>query len=226
MPRVSLGVLRMWTLVAGLLVSWMGPARLAWADGPAATPAGTAASAPAPATAAPAASAGDLDFDFLEPVKTPPKEEIEQIARTGRVRRGILTTHQIMGFATLAALSATVVIGHLNYHDMYQSGNLTGRFRVAHQGLAIGTSALFGSIGMLAVFAPNPTPKPIRFDTALVHKISMILATAGMVTQVILGPITVSHAGRLDQPKLALGHVVTGYATWAFMTTGMLSYFF
>ena len=98
--------------------------------------------------------------------------------------------------------------------------------RLAHEGLGISTSILFGATGLLAVFAPNPYPKPIRLDTALIHKISMILATAGMVTQVILGPVTASRAGRLDQGNLALGHLITGYATWAFMATGTIVYFF
>ncbi len=143
-----------------------------------------------------------------------------------KIRRPLLLAHQAIGFVTLAALAATVVIGHLNYYDKYQSGDFSGRYEKAHLGLGIGTSITFGTTGLLAVLAPNPYPKPIRLDTALIHKISMIMATAGMVTQVILGPITANRVGRLDQANLALGHVITGYATWAFMATGTIAYFF
>lgn len=198
---------------------------------------GAAAAEPATSTAAAAsasASSGgdDFNFDLIgDTQKSPEQQKAEQekaarIERLGKLRRSMLSTHQILGFVTLAALTATVVVGQLNHYDMYLSGNQTGRFRYAHLGLGIGTSALFGSTGLLAVFAPNPYPKPVRFDTALLHKVAMILATAGMATQIILGPITVDRIGRADQSRLALGHVITGYATWAFMTTGMIAYLF
>lgn len=186
-----------------------------------------------PAKAAPPSSGGDdFNFDLMPETQKSPqqiKEEQEKAAavqRTGKLRRAMLTTHQIMGFVTLAALTATVVVGQLNHYDMYLSGDQTGRYRSAHLGLSIGTTSLFAGTGFLAVFAPNPYPKPVRFDTALLHKVSMILATAGMATQIILGPITADRAGRTDQARLALGHVITGYATWAFMTTGMIAYMF
>jgi hypothetical protein len=143
-----------------------------------------------------------------------------------KLRRPMLLAHQAIGFITLAALTATVVIGQLNYYDKYMSGDFTGRYEQAHLGLGISTSILFGTTGLLAVTAPNPYPKPIRLDTALVHKVSMILATAGMLTQIILGPVTSNRVGRLDQPDLALGHLIAGYATWAFMATGTVAYFF
>ena len=198
-----------------------------------ATPATPAAPTPAAPTPAAPAGAADLNFDLLDegkkPDAGPSPEELKRrqaIERGARIRRPMLTAHQALGFATLAALTATLVIGHLNYYDKYQSGDFSGRYSLAHEGLGIGTSILFGTTGLLAVFAPNPYPKPIRLDTALIHKISMILATAGMVTQVILGPVTASRVGRLDQGSLALAHVVTGYATWAFMATGTFVYFF
>lgn len=216
------------------------------ADPPPGPPGGPAVpGAPEPASATPATpgapaatpaaptGAADLNFDLLDegkkPDAGPSPEELKRraaIERGARIRRPILTAHQAIGFATLAALTATVIIGHLNYYDKYQSGDFSGRYSLAHEGLGIGTSILFGTTGLLAVFAPNPYPKPIRLDTALIHKISMILATAGMVTQVILGPVTANRVGRLDQGSLALAHVVTGYATWAFMATGTFVYFF
>ncbi|MBL9004795.1 MAG: hypothetical protein JNJ46_11145 [Myxococcales bacterium] len=219
-------------LVTLCLLLWGGisSSSAAPADGPAAT--GAATASPAASSPQPAAAGDDFNFDLMgENQKSPEqiKEEQEKsarIERLGKIRRPMLSTHQIMGFVTLAALTATVVVGQLNHYDMYLSGDQTGRYRYAHLGLGIGTAALFGSTGFLAVFAPNPYPKPVRFDTALLHKVAMILATAGMATQIILGPIAVDRIGRVDQSRLALGHVITGYATWAFMTTGMIAYLF
>jgi hypothetical protein len=173
----------------------------------------------------------DLNFDLLgesnQPALDPlAAQKAQRIEQKARMRRKVLIAHQVLGFVTLAALTATVVIGHLSYNDLYTSGDFTGRYQNAHLGLASATTVLFAGTGLLALLAPNPYPKPIRLDTALVHKASMAMATAGMVTQVILGAITASRAGHADQASLALGHVVVGDATWAFMATGVIAYFF
>jgi len=150
----------------------------------------------------------------------------EELTRKVQSRRRILQAHQALGFVTLAGLAATLVIGQLNYQDKYGGGGDTGRFYPAHLGLAASTTALFATTGILALAAPNPYPKPVRFDAALVHKLSMALATAGMVAQSVLGPITASREGKLDQRDWALAHLVTGYATFGFMATGVLAFVF
>jgi hypothetical protein len=176
------------------------------------------------------ATTPDLNYDLLgdssQPVDPRAQERALRIERQAKTRRKVLVAHQAIGFAALAALTATVIIGHLSYNDLYGSGDFTGRYQTAHLGLAVSTSALFASSGLLGVFAPNPYPKPIRLDTALIHKVSMALATAGMATQIVLGAVTAGRVGRSDQADLALGHVVVGYATWAFMATGVVAYFF
>jgi len=177
-----------------------------------------------------ASAPGDLNFDFFPEQRVQPdpaqQERARRIASQGKLRRSLLTAHQIGGFVTLASLAATVIVGHLNYHDRYVSGDFSDRYQIAHRGLAIATTGLFTGTGLLALTAPNPYPKQLRLDTALVHKLAMLMATAGMATQVVLGAVVASRDGRLDQPGLALGHVVVGYATWAFMATGVVAYFF
>jgi hypothetical protein len=180
----------------------------------------------------------DLSFDLLDDDKDPERKkdaelqrslqsaQVDLIDRQVRVRRGLLVAHQAFGFATLGALAATLVIGQLNYVDKYASGDFTTRYERSHLGLGVTTTALFATTGILALSAPNPYPKPVRLDTALVHKLSMAMATVGMITQIILGPVTAARVGRLDQPNLALGHLITGYATFAFMATGVVAYFF
>jgi hypothetical protein len=183
--------------------------------------------APAATGAAPSA---DLNFDLMDAPSPPPdpmaQQKAQLAAQQGRTRRRALVAHQAIGFVALAALTATVIIGHLNYNDLYVSGDYSGRYQTAHLGLSVSTTALFTTTGLLGVLAPNPYPKPLRFDTALVHKVAMILATAGMATQIVLGAVTARQVGHQDQANLALGHVVVGYATWAFMATGVVAYFF
>ena len=153
-------------------------------------------------------------------------QESLRIEKLAKIRRGMLTAHQTVGFVTLASLAATLVIGQLNYQDRYVTGDFTGRYKLPHLGLSIATTGLFAGTGFLALFAPNPYPKPYKLDSAMVHRVAMAAATAGMLAQIILGPIITARIGYDDQPKLALSHLVIGYASWAFMATGVVAYYF
>lgn len=227
------------SLAALCAVALTAPA--ARADAPAAAtapPAATAAPAPTAAPAAPAPAAANpdaFDFDLGDQPKQSPaeaaadKKRVEELERKVKTRRGMLVAHQAIGFTTLGVMAATLVIGQLNYVARYggfNNGNDYDRFQVPHWGLATASSVLFTSLGILGVAAPNPYPKPIKWDSALVHKVTMALATAGMVTQLIMGPITTAYEGKLNQRDLALGHLVVGYATWGFMAAGVLAYTF
>jgi hypothetical protein len=175
---------------------------------------------------------GAFDFSLGEKKKSPEQEAQEKeknakIDSSVKVRRRLLLTHQALGFATLAVFAAQLVIGQLHYQDKYgREGTYTNRFEEAHLALGITTATLFAGTGIAALAAPNPYPKPIKFDAALVHKLSMALAAAGMVTQIILGPITAHRDGKLDQRDFAVAHLAIGYTTFAFMSAGVLSYVF
>ena len=166
----------------------------------------------------------DMDFDLLEPstaAETPqlvdPKLE-KAIAQ----RRTMLTLHQGLGLATLTTLAATVVVGQLHFNDRYRGGGDTGRYNPWHTGLVIGTSSLFASTGLLGLLAPTPFKKELRLDTITLHKIFVSLATAGMLTQVVLGIVTGNQEGQLSQVDLATAHQVVGYATLGAVGAGAL----
>jgi hypothetical protein len=176
---------------------------------------------------------GAFDFSLDNEKKKSPEEEAKDKAKLAKlesdvkVRRKLLQAHQALGFATLAVFAAQLVIGQLNYQDKYgREGTYTNDYKWAHLGLGVGTATLFGATGIVALAAPNPYPKPIKFDAALVHKLCMALAAAGMATQLILGPITAFRDGKLDQREFAVAHLAIGYTTFAFMSAGVLSYVF
>ncbi len=200
-----------------------------------------------PVAPSPPAKPGDsLDFDlFGEPASAkggatgaaaatgatlPSGKQVTRdplvIARQVKKRRLMLQLHQGFGFATLAVFAATIVVGQLNYIDKFGGGDYTDRYDRPHLGLAATTTALFATDGILALAAPNPYPKPIRVDAALLHKVMMGIATAGMLTEIALGFVSESKAGELQQRDLALGHLVNGYVTFAAMATGYLAYVF
>src|SRR3954452_1753070 len=158
----------------------------------------------------------DDDFNLLAPEKKPDAAALAAQARIQsetRRRRTMLQLHQIGGFATLATMTSTVVLLLLNYMDKYGGGGDFGTYKTAHSISAYTTAAVFTATGLLAFLAPNPFEKPLRVDTATMHKASMIVATAGMATQIILGIATAGKEGTVAQRDLALAHQIVSYAS-------------
>jgi hypothetical protein len=163
------------------------------------------------------------DFDLLPPEATPdPAEVARQKDLEGRLvlRRKMLRLHQIGGFATLGGLAVTAVLGELNYLDKYGGGGDRGTWYQAHRWTALTTSAVFAGTAALAIFAPSPLEKPVRLDTATLHKVAMGVASAGMVAQIVLGFWTASKEGKLAQRDFALAHQVVGFTTLAATAAG------
>ena len=181
--------------------------------------------APAPQTPPEEKVSPGQDFDLLAPPKPPDEatrqRELEVMHELQR-RRTMLHFHQIGGYATLATVTAAVVLGQLNYLDKYAGGGDTGRWITPHAIAAFTAAGVFTATGLLAVLAPSPLPKPLRLDTATLHKIAMAVATAGIVAQVVLGPITASKEGQLSQRDFALAHQIIGYTTLAATYAGFL----
>ena len=197
------------------------------------TPSPSAPTSPRAEPTKPPSSSGDFNFGFGEEKKPTPTEnasEQQRLAKLERkvhLRRAMLQWHQALGFVTLVALAATDVIGTLSYYDKYAAaGTDTGRFTTAHEWLAIGTTTTFGVTGILAIAAPNPYPKPLKLDAALLHKMSMLAATICFAAQIVMGPIMAVSDGKLFQRDMALAHVVIGYGAFAFMGVGTLAYVF
>ena len=169
--------------------------------------------------------APDQDFDLLAPRKAPDEatraRDAELMQQLGR-RRTMLQLHQLGGYATMATVTAAVVLGQVNYLDKYGGGGDTGRWITPHAIAAFTAAGVFTATGLLAVLAPSPLEKPLRVDTATLHKVAMAVAAAGMAAQVVLGPITASKEGQLSQRDFALAHQIIGYTTLLATYTGFL----
>jgi hypothetical protein len=173
-----------------------------------------------PAAAQPP-GAGDIELlptpAAPDPAQAARQEELERELQT---RRKMLQLHQLGGMLTLASLGATVIFGELNYIDKYGGGGDTGRWYEWHRWTAFTAAAIFAGTGALALFAPSPLPKPRRLDTVMLHRIAMGVATAGMVTQVILGFVTASKGGSASQRDFALAHQIVGFTTFGATAVG------
>lgn len=141
-------------------------------------------------------------------------------------RRSFLSAHQATGIAAWALMGTTVVVGQLNYNDLYGGGGYTQRYRNPHRALAAATTATFAFTGILAVAAPTPYSRRLRLDTATVHKGAMAVTTIGLLSQIALGIWTRASLGDVDQPRLARAHQALGYATFGAMTIGAVTLVF
>ena len=184
---------------------------------------------PAPSAPAPSAPSGDLDFNFFEDKKDPNAElatklKADALDRQVRARRKTLTAHQAFGITSYALLAVTLVLGTLNYYDKFGGGDYTGRYNAPHWAFSIGSSATFLTTGVLGLAAPQPYKKPLKADTAMFHKVMMGIATACFVANIILGPISSSREGKLDQRDFAGAHLGIGYGAFAAMTAGWMAF--
>lgn len=170
-----------------------------------------------------------LQFDFFAdetPVSTPGESAVQQSAAARR--RLMLQIHQILGITTWVAMGTTVVIGQLNYNDLYGGGPGTRGYKKIHKPLSYGTAGLFALTGAFALLAPEPFEKPWQFDTALVHRLATIGATIGMVAQVSLGILTRMQAGAGNPQSRdhARAHQIIGYATFGLLTVAGTTWLF
>ena len=183
---------------------------------------------PTPLPAAPAAPASPSDINLLPSTQATPEEQAqaEAIEHAVKTRRHWLQLHQGIGIATAALMAATVVFGQLDYSDKFGGGN-SGQFELAHDYLEAITTLSFVADGIIALAAPVPYAKKNEgIDTVTVHKYSMLVATLGFATEIVLGVVAVAREGHLNQQDFAEAHLVVGYTTAAAMATGVGALFF
>jgi cytochrome b561 len=180
------------------------------------------------ASGQPAKPGGDLDFNLLGDEKPKERTPAEiRLEEQEKLRRTMLTTHQVVGLSTLGLLAVTVVFGQLNYNDRFSpSAANTAKYEYIHETLALATLLGFATTGALGLLAPKPDDRPRGFDTTAVHKICMAAAALGMMTELGLGFYTAGRTGYINQKELAQIHDVTGFSTLGFMTIGAGAFIF
>lgn len=205
--------------LAVLAVLLLAPAARAQEDAPPAEPPDS------DAPVAPDSAEPSLDFDLLEPA--PPADVAQvvdpELERRIARRRTLLQLHQGLGVAMAAGLTTTVVLGQLQFNDSFRGGGDTRELMPWHRGFALGTTALFATVGLLGALAPTAYEKEPRWDTVRFHKLFMVLATVGMLTQVVLGYEAANNHGNLTEVRLATAHQVVGYVTLGAVAAGMVS---
>jgi hypothetical protein len=146
--------------------------------------------------------------------------DVDEVESKASTRRWMLKTHQTLGVATWLLLASTVIVGQLNYNQLYGGGGGSSKWQTPHRYLVVSTSIAFAGTGTFAIFAPNPYPKPLHFDTGLVHRMAVIGATLGMLAEGYLGWVATheANAGNPQSRTMARAHQAIGYTTLGFLT--------
>lgn len=101
-----------------------------------------------------------------------------------KVRRTMLSLHQIGGFVTLAGFVAQGIIGAQLYNAR---GNDYTRIKELHEGMATAINIAYGTTALLALASPPPAVGQRRgLSTIKLHKYLAIVHLAGMVATNIL----------------------------------------
>ncbi|NBD12718.1 MULTISPECIES: hypothetical protein [Corallococcus] len=171
-----------------------------------------------------AASEPGLDFDLLTPESEASAGLLDpNLEGQLKTRRTMLKLHQGLGLAMAGGLTAATVLGQIQFNRSFRGHGDDRSLLAWHRGVVIGTSVLFATVATLGVLAPDPVERAFQWDTVTFHKIFMSLATAGMITQAVLGILATDSYGELREPKLATAHQVVGYATLGCVAAGIVT---
>ncbi len=133
-----------------------------------------------------------------------------------RVRRAMLTTHQIMGFCTLGSLITTLVYG-----QMVLDGR--GDMRRSHFMWADISIASYSLTALLALASPPPLVRRPGWNTIKWHKALACVHFTGMVLTPILGSIIKGQIRQGENPVgLERFHQISGYVTTSALAAAMM----
>lgn len=135
----------------------------------------------------------------------------EERQKEMKARRNMLAFHQIGGFATLAALAATVVLGQIAYNGDESMGPV-------HGAMAMTAVTLYFTTATLAIFTPPPTIRRKEWSTVSTHKLLATIHFSGMLLTPFLGSMVADN--RRDLRTI---HLVSGYVTTAAFAGAMVA---
>ena len=139
-----------------------------------------------------------------------------------KLRRAMLTVHEIGGFTTLAAMIATCIVGQMAYNEY--PNRISPGLGNLKENLAVATEFLYFGTASLAIFTPPPLVRRKEWSSVSTHKLLATIHFTGM----IVTPILASYIGGEKRPGSTLSrnaetlHMVSGYTTTAAFAAAMM----
>lgn len=136
----------------------------------------------------------------------PPQTDPAQLAAALRTRQDLATVHRALGIATWGSMLVTVVLGFIQYYNLYgffapleETPCVTGSAVFGqdqcwgapwpHRIAAITTGALYTATFVLSIAMPDPlgADQGPRAENLRIHKALRWVHLGGMIAQVLLG---------------------------------------
>ncbi len=141
--------------------------------------------------------------------KLSPQERIQEL----KIRRTMLTAHQIGGFTTLALMLTADYFGQQVIDGKRYLGDV-------HQNIIAATIISYSLTGLLAILSPPPLIRRDEGGTVAIHKTLAWIHVLGMIITPILGS-TIRHK-RIFNMDQAHFHQISGYLTTAVFATSLI----
>jgi hypothetical protein len=124
-----------------------------------------------------------------------------------KLRRGMLVTHQVLGFVTLGGMVGQGIVGSRLYNA---KGDQYSNLKDIHEGLGVAVNFTYSTTAIMSLFTPPPLiNRDKRASSIRVHKWLSVLHMSGMIaTNVLAGMIQ-------DHPNLKPYHRAAAYTTFA-----------
>ena len=121
-----------------------------------------------------------------------------------KLRRGMLVTHQILGFATLGGMIGQGIVGS----QLYKQGNRN--LKDIHEGLGAAVNITYSTTAFMSLFTPPPLiNRDKKLSSIRIHKWLSLVHMSGMIATNILA----DKAG--DSQKMKNLHRTAAYVTFA-----------
>jgi hypothetical protein len=123
-----------------------------------------------------------------------------------KLRRGMLVTHQVLGFATLGGMIGQGIVGSRLYNAM---GNDYSKLKDVHEGLGAFVNITYSTTAVMSLFAPPPLINRDKKISAIrIHKWLSVVHMSSMIATNIL-------AGKAGDPKFKPYHRAAAYTAFA-----------
>ena len=124
-----------------------------------------------------------------------------------KLRRGMLVTHQVLGFVTLGGMVGQGIVGSRLYNA---KGDKYNNLKDIHEGLGVAVNFTYSTTAIMSLFTPPPLiNRDKRASSIRVHKWLSVLHMSGMIaTNILAGMIQ-------DHPNLKPYHRAAAYTTFA-----------
>lgn len=124
-----------------------------------------------------------------------------------KLRRGMLVTHQVLGFVTLGGMVAQGIVGAKLYNA---SGSNYGNLRNIHEGLGAAVNLTYSTTAFMSLFTPPPLINRDRKVSSIrIHKWLAVVHMSGMIATNVLAGLVEQH------PELKPYHRAAAYTTFA-----------